>query len=100
MAEIIENKINEANDLAKKHLEKTMCKKYNNFYVTTPIYYVNEILMWVLHIQIIAADVMNRYRKSMGDAFLTGTDEHGQKVEQNCKRKRIYSTSLDRSYDT
>ena len=66
-----------------------MCKKYNNFYVTTPIYYVNGDPHVGTAYTTIAADVMNRYRKSMGDDsyFLTGTDEHGQKVEQTAKEK-------------
>ncbi|WP_022819016.1 methionine--tRNA ligase [Fusobacterium russii] len=66
-----------------------MCKKCKNFYVTTPIYYVNGDPHVGTAYTTIAADVMNRYRKSMGDDtyFLTGTDEHGQKVEQTAKQK-------------
>lgn len=66
-----------------------MCKKCENFYVTTPIYYVNGDPHVGTAYTTIAADVMNRYRKSMGEDtyFLTGTDEHGQKVEQTAKQK-------------
>lgn len=66
-----------------------MCKKCKNFYVTTPIYYVNGDPHVGTAYTTIAADVMNRYRKSMGEDtyFLTGTDEHGQKVEQTAKEK-------------
>lgn len=55
----------------------------NNFYITTPIYYVNGDPHIGTAYTTIAADVMARYRKSMGDNvyFLTGTDEHGQKVQ-------------------
>lgn len=66
-----------------------MCKKCENFYVTTPIYYVNGDPHVGTAYTTIAADVMNRYRKSMGEDtyFLTGTDEHGQKVEQTAREK-------------
>ncbi len=54
------------------------------FYVTTPIYYVNDVPHIGHAYTTIAADVLARYRRLEGyDVFfLTGTDEHGQKVEQ------------------
>ncbi|MBS9776355.1 MAG: methionine--tRNA ligase [Fusobacterium sp.] len=60
-----------------------------NFYVTTPIYYVNGDPHVGSAYTTIAADVMNRYQKLIGknSYFLTGTDEHGQKVEQTAKDK-------------
>lgn len=66
-----------------------MCKECKNFYLTTPIYYVNGDPHVGTAYTTIAADVMNRYKKSMGEDsyFLTGTDEHGQKVEQTAKQK-------------
>jgi len=54
------------------------------FYVTTPIYYVND-LPHIGHVYTtVVADVIARYKRLMGfDVyFLTGTDEHGQKVEK------------------
>jgi methionyl-tRNA synthetase len=56
----------------------------NKFYITTPIYYVNDVPHIGHAYTTIAADVMARYRRLLGDAvfFLTGTDEHGQKVEK------------------
>jgi methionyl-tRNA synthetase len=56
----------------------------NKFFITTPIYYVNDVPHIGHAYTTIAADVMARYRRLMGDAvfFLTGTDEHGQKVEK------------------
>jgi methionyl-tRNA synthetase len=54
------------------------------FYVTTPIYYVNDV-PHIGHVYTtVAADVIARYMRSAGRdvIFLTGTDEHGQKVEQ------------------
>src|SRR5580658_5254735 len=54
------------------------------FYVTTPIYYVNGAPHIGHAYTTIAADVMARFKRLDGyDVFfLTGTDEHGQKVEQ------------------
>ncbi len=60
-----------------------------NFYVTTPIYYVNGDPHVGSAYTTIAADVIARYKKTMGyDVFfLTGTDEHGQKVEETAVAK-------------
>jgi methionyl-tRNA synthetase len=54
------------------------------FYITTPIYYVNAAPHIGHAYTSIAADVMARFKRLDGyDVFfLTGTDEHGQKVEQ------------------
>jgi methionyl-tRNA synthetase len=54
------------------------------FYVTTPIYYVNS-LPHIGHLfSTVVADTLARYRRMAGDEvrFLTGTDEHGQKIER------------------
>jgi methionyl-tRNA synthetase len=60
-----------------------------NFYVTTPIYYVNGDPHVGSAYTTVAADVLARYKKTMGyDVFfLTGIDEHGQKVEETAKAK-------------
>jgi methionyl-tRNA synthetase len=52
------------------------------FYVTTPIYYVNDAPHIGHAYTTIAADVLARYHRQRGEQvfFLTGTDEHGQKV--------------------
>jgi methionyl-tRNA synthetase len=54
------------------------------FYVTTPIYYVNDKPHIGHAYTTILADVLARYHRLLGDPtfFLTGTDEHGQKVQQ------------------
>jgi methionyl-tRNA synthetase len=54
------------------------------FYLTTPIYYVNDVPHIGHAYTTIAADAVARYRRLMGNEvfFLTGTDEHGQKVEK------------------
>lgn len=58
-----------------------------NFYVTTPIYYVNGDPHVGTAYTTVASDVLARYKKTAGyDVyFLTGTDEHGQKVEEKAK---------------
>jgi methionyl-tRNA synthetase len=54
------------------------------FYVTTPIYYVNAEPHLGHAYTTIVADVMNRFHKLAGyrTFFLTGTDEHGDKIAQ------------------
>ncbi|MBI5643046.1 MAG: methionine--tRNA ligase [Deltaproteobacteria bacterium] len=54
------------------------------YYVTTPIYYVNDVPHIGHAYTTIAADVLARYKRLKGYKvlFLTGTDEHGQKVEK------------------
>jgi methionyl-tRNA synthetase len=54
------------------------------FYVTTPIYYVNDKPHIGHAYTTIIADILARYHRSLGDStfFLTGTDEHGQKVQK------------------
>ncbi len=54
------------------------------YYVTTPIYYVNGAPHIGHAYTSVAADIMARFKRLAGDEvfFLTGTDEHGQKVEQ------------------
>ena len=61
-----------------------MMSSQGKFYVTTPIYYVNDTPHIGHAYTTIAADVLARYNRLRGKAvfFLTGTDEHGQKVER------------------
>ena len=56
----------------------------DQFYITTPIYYVNDKPHIGHAYTTIACDIFSRFRKLNGDNvfFLTGTDEHGQKVEK------------------
>lgn len=56
----------------------------NTFYITTPIYYVNDVPHIGHAYTTIAADVLARYWRLRGRDvfFLTGLDEHGQKVQQ------------------
>ena len=59
------------------------------FYITTPIYYVNDVPHIGHAYTTIAADILARYNRLKGTDvfFLTGTDEHGQKVEKAAKEK-------------
>ena len=59
------------------------------FYVTTPIYYVNDVPHIGHAYTTVAADVIARWHRSKGEKvrLLTGTDEHGQKIETVAKNK-------------
>ncbi len=59
------------------------------FYITTPIYYVNDKPHIGHAYTTILADVLARYHRAMGEdvLFLTGLDEHGQKVQQAAKKR-------------
>ena len=57
------------------------------FYITTPIYYPSDKLHIGHSYTTVAADAMARYKRMRGYdvMFLTGTDEHGQKIEDKAK---------------
>ncbi len=61
------------------------------FYVTTPIYYVNDVPHIGHAYTTIAADVLARYHRLFGDDvfFLTGTDEHGQNIERIAEEQGV-----------
>jgi methionyl-tRNA synthetase len=63
----------------------------SRFYVTTPIYYVNDVPHIGHAYTTILADVLARYHRLSGREtyFLTGTDEHGQKVQQAAAKRGI-----------
>lgn len=58
-----------------------------NFYVTTPIYYPSDNLHIGHAYTTVAADTLARYKRMRGYQvwFLTGSDEHGQKIERKAK---------------
>ncbi len=63
----------------------------SSFYVTTPIYYVND-KPHIGHLYTtVVADVMARFQRFMGQEvrFLTGTDEHGQNIEKVARRDGV-----------
>ncbi len=61
------------------------------FYVTTPIYYVNDLPHIGTAYTTVAADVTARYHRLKGEKvfFLTGTDEHGQHVQRAAERNGV-----------
>lgn len=63
----------------------------NGFYITTPIYYVNDKPHLGSAYTTVIADVLTRYHRLFGDEshFLTGVDEHGQKVQQAVAKRGI-----------
>lgn len=63
----------------------------SNFYITTPIYYVNDKPHIGHAYTTILADVLARYNRLLGTPtfFLTGTDEHGQKVQQAAEKNNM-----------
>lgn len=63
------------------------------FFITTPIYYVNAAPHIGHAYSGLACDVLARFKRLDGyDVhFLTGTDEHGQKVETAARNRRVYT---------
>jgi methionyl-tRNA synthetase len=68
-----------------------VAKEKNTFYITTPIYYPSGKLHIGNAYSTIACDVMARYKRMLGyDVFyLTGSDEHGQKIEKKAEELGI-----------
>ncbi len=66
------------------------------FYITTPIYYVNDVPHIGHAYTTVAADVVARYQRLLGRQvfFLTGTDEHGMKIEKTAEQRGISSQKL------
>ena len=61
------------------------------YYITTPIYYPSDKLHIGHSYATVATDAMARYKRLRGYdvMFLTGTDEHGQKIERKAKEKGV-----------
>ena len=69
-----------------------MCDKCKgNYYITTPIYYPSANLHIGHAYCTVATDTMARYKRLQGYnvKFLTGTDEHGQKIEDKAKEAGV-----------
>ena len=62
-----------------------------SFYLTTPIYYVNDAPHIGTAYTTVAGDVLTRWHRQRGEAvwFLTGTDEHGQKVMRTAEQNGV-----------
>lgn len=65
--------------------------KEKTFYITTPIYYPSDKLHIGHSYTTVAADAMARYKRARGFdvMFLTGTDEHGQKIQRKAEEKGV-----------
>lgn len=63
----------------------------SSFYVTTPIYYVNDEPHIGHAYTTVLADILTRFHRLMGQEtfFLTGVDEHGQKVQEAARQRGI-----------
>ena len=68
-----------------------MGEKKNTFYLTTPIYYPSGNLHIGHAYTTVAGDAMARYKRMRGFdvMYLTGTDEHGQKIQQKAEEKGV-----------
>lgn len=68
-----------------------MPKRDDHYYITTPIYYVNAQAHIGHAYTSIAADIMARFQRLLGKQvnFLTGTDEHGQKIARAAEVKGV-----------
>lgn len=68
----------------------------DSFYITTPIYYVTDAPHIGHLYSTVAADVRARYERMLGKDvwFLTGTDEHGQKVQRKAQEKGVTPQEL------
>ncbi|NLA53992.1 MAG: class I tRNA ligase family protein, partial [Clostridiales bacterium] len=68
--------------------EGSHMNEQKTFYVTTPIYYPSGHMHIGHTYTTVAADTITRFKKLTGHKtyFLTGTDEHGQKIERSAKQ--------------
>ena len=75
----------------KKEEERKVEEKLNTFYITTPIYYPSGNLHIGHAYTTVAGDAMARYKRMRGFdvMYLTGTDEHGQKIQRKAQEQGI-----------
>ena len=77
---------------------------FKKFYVTTPIYYVNSVPHIGSAFTTLAADILARFHRLKGEKvfFLTGTDEHGKKIQQiaeeNSKKPKEFVDEIVKSF--
>ena len=73
-----------------------MQKECKNVYITTPIYYVNDVAHIGHAYTTIIADMLARYSRLIGHNtyLLTGTDEHGQKLLKVLKLEEKLQKSM------
>ena len=65
--------------------------KKGTFYITTPLYYVNDVAHLGHVFEVIGIDVQARFRRQTGHDvfFLSGTDEHGAKIQTEAEKRGI-----------
>ena len=68
-----------------------MAENKETFYITTPIYYPSRKLHIGNTYTTVASDTLARYKRANGFdvMFLTGADEHGQKIQQKAEEQGI-----------
>lgn len=69
--------------------KKVIESKKRGFYITTSIAYTNALPHIGFGLELVQADVLTRYHKALGEDvfFLTGTDEHGIKIERKANEE-------------
>jgi len=77
-------------------------KSTDKFYVTTPIYYVNDRPHIGHAYSSILADVFARFHRARGESvfFLTGTDEHGRKIAEAAEKAGLAPQSFADEYSS
>lgn len=78
-------------------------RKQNSFYITTTLPYVNAPLHMGHALELVRADAIARYKKLVGyDVYFnTGTDEHGIKVYEKAKEKKVNPQDfVDQGFET
>jgi methionyl-tRNA synthetase len=76
--------------------EQILKQKDKGFYITTPIYYVNDVPHIGHAYTTVAADVLARYKRMCGEKvfLITGTDEHGKKIQRSAEERGISPKAL------
>ena len=77
-----------------------MADQKNTFYITTPIYYPSGKFHIGTAYTTVASDAMARYKRLRGYdvRFLTGMDEHGQKIQEKAEEVRTSTTGICQWY--
>ena len=88
-----------AGDRRFRPTEPARDRRHDAFYITTPIYYINAEPHLGHAYTTMVADAVARAHRLMGDDvfFLTGTDEHGQKVERAAQKAGLKPNAVCRS---
>ena len=79
-------------------------QRQETFAITTPLYYVNDLPHVGSAYPTIAADILARFERMRGKSvlFITGTDEHGQKIQRAAESKhkspQVYSDEISSSF--